>query len=246
LLANKTTHRGIIIKSKATGTISAFKRKSVSQGHITLGFHLCGDGTSRAHKKAMKEKDIKHGEAIKSSSLKSGKCAMAYNSCYMGSLGYGTAATSLSMDQCREIQKPPVNEMLRKMGNNRNTKREVVFGTMKYGGLGLTYLAAVQGYRKLQYLLGHFSSDDTSGTLYRILMEFIQLECGMEQEVLSCDFDKYKKNMLTPNWITECWRFLKQCDATIKTTGIWKPIQGRKGYVALMEVFANKNFTAKK
>jgi hypothetical protein len=39
---------------------------------------------------------------------------MAYNSCYMASLGYGTAATSLSMDECKEIQKPPVSAILQK------------------------------------------------------------------------------------------------------------------------------------
>jgi hypothetical protein len=131
------------------------------------------------------------------------------------------------------------------MGINQNTKREAVFGTTKYGGLGLTHLAAIQGYGKLQYLLGHLRSDDTSGTLYRILMEFTQLECGIEQEISSCDFDKYEKNILTPNWITECWIFLKQCDATIQTTETWKPLRGRKGDPALMEVFTNKNFTAK-
>jgi hypothetical protein len=198
LLANKTTHRGIIMKSKATGTIPAVKRKVVSQGHITLGFHLYGDGTSRAHKKVMKEKAIRYGEAITSSSLKRGECAMDYNRCYMAILGYGTAATSLSMDECKESQKPPVNAILPNMGINRNTKREVVFGTTKYGGLGLNHLAVVQGYGQLQYLLGNLRSDDTSGTLYRILMEFTQLECGMEQEILSCDFDKYEKNILTP------------------------------------------------
>jgi hypothetical protein len=89
LLANKTTHRGIIMKSKATGTISAVKIKALSQGNRTLRFHLCGDGTSRAYKK------------VKSSSLKRGECAIAYNSCYMANLGYGTAATSLSMDECK-------------------------------------------------------------------------------------------------------------------------------------------------
>jgi hypothetical protein len=109
LLANKYTHRGITIQSKAKGTIPAVKRKAVSRGHITLGSNLCGDGTSWAHKKVMKENAIKYGEAIMSSSLKSGECAMAYNSCYMASLGYGTASTSLSMDECNEIQKPSVN-----------------------------------------------------------------------------------------------------------------------------------------
>jgi hypothetical protein len=131
LIANKTTHRGISMKSKATGTISAVKSKHVSQGHRTLGFHLCGEGTSRAHKKVMQEKAIKYGEAIKSSSLKMGECEMAYNSYFMASLGYWTAATSLTMDECKEIQNPPVNAILPKMGINRNTKREVVFGTTK-------------------------------------------------------------------------------------------------------------------
>jgi hypothetical protein len=93
------------MRSEATGTISAVKRKAVSQGHRTLGFHLCGDGTSHAHKKVMKEKAIKYGEAIMSSSLKIGEYAMAYNRCYMTSIGYGTAETSLSMDECKEIQK---------------------------------------------------------------------------------------------------------------------------------------------
>jgi hypothetical protein len=163
----------------------------------------------------------------------------------MASLGYGTEATSLSMDECKEIQKPPVNGILPKMGINRNTRRELVSGTTRYGGLGLTHLAAVQGYGQLQYLLGHLRSGDTSGTLYRILMKFTQLECGMEQEILSCDFDKYEKNILTPNWIMECWSFLKLCYAIIQTTGTWKLLRGRKDDVAIMEVFANKKITAK-
>jgi hypothetical protein len=144
---------------------------------------------------------------------------MDYNSCYMASLGYGTVATSLSTDECKEIQKPPVNAILPKMGINRNTKRE--------------------------YILGHLRSDDTLRTLYRTLMEFTHLEYGTREEILSCDFDKYEKNILTPNWITECWRFLKQFDAIIENTGTWKPLQGRKGDAALMEVFINKNFIAK-
>jgi hypothetical protein len=67
----------------------------------------------------------------------------------------------------------------------------------------------------------------------------------MEEEMLSYDFDKYEKNILTPNRITECWLCLKKCNPKIKKIGTWKPRRGRKGDVALMEVFANKNFTAK-
>jgi hypothetical protein len=101
---------------------------------------------------------------------------MAYNSCYMASLGYGTAAISLRMYECKEIQKPPVNAILQNIWISRNTKREVVFETTKYGRLGLAHLVAAQGYEQLKYLLRYLRSDDTSGTLYRILMELTQME----------------------------------------------------------------------
>jgi hypothetical protein len=79
-----------------------------------------------------------------------------------------------------------VNAILPKMEIHQNTARYMVFGTNKYGGQGGSHLAAVQGYGQLKYLLGQFRSEDTSGTVYRILMEFTQLECVMEEEILSC------------------------------------------------------------
>jgi hypothetical protein len=171
------SHRGISMMAKATGEISSVKRKAVTQGHMTLRFHLCGDGSSRAHKKVMIEKAIKYGEAILSRSLMREEGAMEYNSCYTTSLGRGTAETSLIMKECEDIQKPPANAILTKMGINRKTPRKLVFGTTKYGGMGVAHLAAVQRYAQLQHLVGHLRSDDISGTLYRMLMEFTQLEC---------------------------------------------------------------------
>jgi hypothetical protein len=45
--------------------------------------------------------------------------------------------------------------ILPKMGIVRNAARKVVFGTAKYGGLGLDHLATIQNYSRLQYLIGH-------------------------------------------------------------------------------------------
>jgi hypothetical protein len=77
----------------------------------------------------------------------------AITSSYMVSLGCGTAETSLSMEECEYIQKPPVNSILPKIGINRKTARYVVFGTMKYGGLCLAHLSTVQGLYAV--FLGH-------------------------------------------------------------------------------------------
>jgi hypothetical protein len=114
LLRKCESHRGIEITFNATGQTSGIKRKSATQGHSTLGFHLTGDGTSSDHKKIMKCKAKQYGEEIISSTLNRGEGLLAYNSYYMTSLSYGTAATSLDIKECKEIQRPVVNAILQK------------------------------------------------------------------------------------------------------------------------------------
>jgi hypothetical protein len=65
----KESPRGIEITSRSTGTVSGVKRKAPEEGHRTLGFQISGDGRCNAQKKAMKEKAILCGEAIRSSTM---------------------------------------------------------------------------------------------------------------------------------------------------------------------------------
>jgi hypothetical protein len=109
---------------------------------------------------------------------------MANNSYYMTSLSYGTAATYLDNEECEAIHIPVVNAILPKMGVNRNTPRTVVFGTSKYGGLGLDSLADVQGFAQLQYLIVSLRTHDTTGDQYQMLMECTQLESGTKTPIL--------------------------------------------------------------
>jgi folate-dependent tRNA-U54 methylase TrmFO/GidA len=127
---------------------------------------------------------------------------MAYNSYNMESISYGTSATSLNIKECEEIQRPVVNIILPKVGIHRKTARTVVFGTSKYGGLGLDHLAAVQGFAQLQYLIGSLRTQDTTGDLYQMLLEYTQLECGTDTPILEAEFTTYEPTILTKNWIT--------------------------------------------
>jgi hypothetical protein len=125
LLMLQESHRGIEM-SRSTGTVYGVKRKSPEEGHRTLGFQIYGDGQCIAQKKAMKEKTILFGEAIRSSTIWRGEIGMAYNAFYMG---YGPPATTLTKQDCEEIQKPIVNAILPKMGIVRSVLRAVIFGT---------------------------------------------------------------------------------------------------------------------
>jgi hypothetical protein len=165
---------------------------------------------------------------------------MAYSSYYMDSLSYGTTATSLNIKDCDAIQKPVVNAILPKMGVNRHTANTVVFGTRKYGGLGLDHLATVQGFVQLQYLIRSSRTQDTTGDMYQMLLEYTQLEYGTNTPILEAEFTRYEPTILTKNCITECWRYLSLCKSTVVITGLSAPTKARKGDIALMDDFTTQ------
>jgi hypothetical protein len=68
-----------------------------------------------------------------------------------------------------------VNTILPKMGVNKNTASNMVFGTSNYRGIGLDHLFAVQGFAKIQYLIGSLRTQDTMVDLYQMLLEYSQL-----------------------------------------------------------------------
>jgi hypothetical protein len=123
------------------------------------------------------------------------------------------------------------------MGVSRNTSRNVVFDTCIYTGLGLGHLAAVQGFTQVQYLVGSLRTQDTTGELYQMLLEYTQLECGTSTPILEADFFRYEQTLMTMNWITECWRYLSLCKSTVKLLGMWSPTTAREGDAALMDEF---------
>jgi hypothetical protein len=131
------------------------------------------------------------------------------------------------------------------MGINRNTARSVVFGTSKYGGLGLDHLDAVKGFGQLQYLIGSMRTQDTTGDLYQMLLEYTQLECGTATPILEANFDRYEHAIMTNNSITECWRYLSLCNASVTNSGIWSPTKGRFRDEALMDEFTRQGLSGK-
>jgi hypothetical protein len=80
----------------------------------------------------MMDNIILHSEAVDSSKLWNSEASLAYNAFYMKSIGYGTLATSLSYQECDNMQKPGINSILPKMGINRKAARAVVFGTSQH------------------------------------------------------------------------------------------------------------------
>jgi hypothetical protein len=121
------------------------------------------------------------------------------------------------------------------MGISRKAHQSVVFGTAKFGGLGLEHLAAYQGHNRLQYLIGHLRCNSTTGKLMRSMLDYTHLECGCSGNVLEEDYERYSQVMLKENWITGIWEHLHSCKSTLTITAEWKPLPNLKNDVVTME-----------
>jgi hypothetical protein len=126
-------------------------------------------------------------------------------------IAYGTPATTLSFKECDDLQKPVVNEILPKMGITSKPPRAVVFGTARYGGIGLDHLAAVQSNGKLQYLPGHLRCQYTTWQLIHMMMEFTQMEYGCTGNAFEQSYKQYAGDIIDENWITAIWAHLERC-----------------------------------
>jgi hypothetical protein len=103
--------------------------------------------------------------AIRNSTLQRGKCSIAYGAYFLPCLAYGTPATTLSYKECEDVQRAVIAAILPKIRIVRNAAQKVMFGTTKYGGLGLDHLATIQNYSRVQYLIGHIRSKSITSKL---------------------------------------------------------------------------------
>jgi hypothetical protein len=223
LIQIEPQHRSITMTSRLSGQVSGIKRKSPTEGHRTLGFFMTGDGTSNEHKRVMKEKGLAYAMSIRNSTLQRGEYSMAYGAYYMPSMAYGTPATTLSYKECEDVQQTVVAAILPEMGIVPNAAIKAVFGSAKYGGLGLDHLATTYNYLRLQYLIGHIRSKSITSKLIRQQLDYTQLEIGCLAQVLGQDYNRYIQAILCPNWITAIWESLHACKASFAINSDWIP-----------------------
>jgi hypothetical protein len=153
---------------------------------------------------------------------------------------------TLSKKDCEKIQRPVANAILPKMGIARTAPRAVVFGTAKYGVMGLTHLSALQGHTRLKYLLGHLRCGDATGRLMQMLLEYTQLECGCRGNPLAQDYNNYSALPINMNCIKEVWEHLHTFKAKVEIDGLWQPTENRIRDIVIMEsLIASGRFTNK-
>ena len=167
---------------------------------------------------------------------------IAYRFCYMPFVSYPLGTTTLQPKQLHFISSHATGSFLTKMGINKNFPRAAAFGPIEFGGLALFDLHTEQGVLHIKTLMEHVYHCTKTGKLILIAVSHLQMESGISQPILTNLVQPIP--YITPCWITSLREFLYFHNIALEFADGWNHRLTRKHDRFIMDVLANKKYTA--
>ena len=191
-----------------TGTMKILERLEMHEARRTLGVRLAPDGNNKAEVAFLRQRVNEWADRIRTGHLPRRLVWESMHTTIMKSIQYPLPATTLSEAQCRSIMAPLLAQGLSGTGVVRTMKRDVVYGPLKYQGLGVSCLYTLQMTEHIVRILKYCKAcDHLTGQLIRHTLEATKLEVGCEGPLLVKTYAAYK-DMVTETWLTHTWEFM--------------------------------------
>ena len=234
------TEAGLVVRD-CDGNMKTIERLSVSDAQRTLGVRLAPDGNNEAEVKFLRERAQDWADRVRTGHLPRRLVWESMHSTILKSLQYPLPATTLTESQCRSIMAPLLAQGLASAGVVRTIPRAVVYGPVKFQGLGVPSLFTFQKTQHILRILKYcLAEDHVTGQLIRHSLEATKLEIGCEGSVLLKSFDELGL-LATPTWITHTWEFLSGKHMGIEDMVPELELQ-REGDQYLIRVFQKAGF----
>ena len=150
-------------------------------------------------------------------------------------LDYSLQASYFTEKQCTTIDKAINAAFLPRLRINRNTKRDVIYGPGKYGGLELPDCHTRQTQHHIKYMLKHLRWNQTVGGDIITTLDNIQLASGFVTPILEKTDPPI--DYIDNGWILDLRCRLHKIGATMWIEDAWQPKLQREGDYSLMERF---------
>jgi hypothetical protein len=148
--------------------------------------YLSPSGDTSIATKILLEKARDYKMKIASSKLPREAALLSYNVYLLPKLGYPLPTMHLTEATCSDIQAPTLLALLPKLYLNRNMARSIVFGPLKYGGLGIHTLYSIQSIGQLTLFVGHNRANDKTATLLCIYCPIFRLSSAQVPQFSPC------------------------------------------------------------
>ena len=243
--AVSSTQSPVEVKDPIFRTTHTIKLLSPYQSHKTLRHHKDPAGTQRAQFRAVKAKSDELTTFLWKHLLSRKEAWRFYYSCYLPSVTYPLASSSMTEKQLTEVQKTAMSIIVARCGFNRNTKKEILYGPKALGGAEFRHLYVEQGICQVTAFIRHWRSRSTIGIMLRIAVAWIQLAtAGVHYSVLNHVVEDLPH--MESKWFTSLRKFLYRVRGKFRLDEPAIPSTQREGDSYIMgEILYSDEFTDK-
>ena len=152
-----------------------------------LGIMRSPTGNQQPELQALQKKSNDMTRKLTTGGLSHSDTHIAYFTNYLPSMTYSLNVTSIGPVPLRQMQKHAKAAFLSGMGYNRHMPNALVYGSRKFGGIGLRDLGDEEGILGTAALLRFLNMQHKTkpATLVRIDLDKIQQEAGISQHILT-------------------------------------------------------------
>lgn len=150
---------------------------------------------------------MKFANKIQSSTLSDTEVKLAVTTRLMPALLYSLPATTLTEVECTKIMAPMKEKILPKMRVVRTISNSVLFGPLRYQGLGLLHLHTFQCTTHISMLMKFFGTATDIGIILNHSLEALNMETGLDGNPFQYNY-KIFKECVALGWFKHLWEFV--------------------------------------
>jgi ribonuclease HI len=244
LCTDKADFDNITVVDPVTRQERHLKYLSPYSAHKTLGHHKEPAGTQRKQLSELRTKSDNVTSFLTTCSLTREEGWTYYYACYLPGISYPLANSHFTERELATVQRKAMTRIIPKCGYNRNMKKEILFGPLKYGGANFRHLYDQQGLGQITLFLSHWRQNTETGKLLKTAVAWAQYATGMGTPI----FDHTTRHIphLESKWIASLRVYLgkSQVSLTFEPLGIPQLERAHDGY--LMEWIIQSNWFTEK
>ena len=214
-------HQDILtVHDQTTASDHHLELLSPYMAHKTLGHYKDPAGTQAAQYRQLHKQSEALTTFLWRCPLTKLETWTFYFACYLPSMSYPLACSSLSRQRLDQVQRRAMSIIVPRCGFNRNTKREILYGPIELGGANFRHLYVEQGIGQVELFLKHWRLNSTAGKLLRIAVGWFQVQVGTSTSFLEDVHTSLPH--LESKWLLSLREFLASIDAFLQLdkTGI--------------------------
>ena len=212
--------------------------------HKTLGHYKEPAGTQLEQFKQLWSKSDKSTEFIWKCHLTPKEAWTYYYACYLPSIGYPLSCSAMTHAQLDRVQRTAMTIIVARCGYNRNTKREIIYGPMAYGGANFRHLHMHQGVSQIVSFLRHWRQPHTiPGRLLKCAVAWTQMSAGTSYSIFQRVYEELPQ--LDSKWLTSMRTFMSEINASmdLDENGV-PPIQRQNDSHIMDQIMGSNLFTS--